>query len=136
MVQFYDDPTEAAMLRLIGRFVYNVDMFGDTVQQIATDRVAKATREHIKAAHLATFDPAGGALVYSDEELASIQHETLVVHGREDNMIPFAAGTHFASRIPNAQLHVFPNAGHWVQVEQVARFRTQAQVFFGEGGKS
>lgn len=48
MVQFYDDPTEAAMLRLIGRFVYNVDMFGDTVQQIATDRVAKATREHIK----------------------------------------------------------------------------------------
>ena len=28
--------------------------------------------------------------------------------------------------------HVLPHAGHWVQIEQVDRFRTQAAAFFTE----
>lgn len=132
MVTFYDDPTPVRMSDLIGRFVYDLSMFGDTVDEIATDRVGVAVQPEVRRAHLATFNPEPGPLVYSPEELQAIAHEVLVVHGREDRMIPVQAAHYFSQHLPNAQLHVFPHAGHWVQIEEVERFRTQATAFFTE----
>jgi len=132
MITFYDDPTPARMKDLIGRFVHDPAMFGDAVDQIAEDRVVAATRPEVRRAHLATFAPDAPPLVFSPEELAAITHEVLVVHGREDRMIPVAASHYLSGHLPNAQLHVLPHAGHWVQIEQVDRFRTQAATFFTE----
>lgn len=132
MVTFYNDPTPARMIDLIGRFVYDTAMFGDQVEEIATDRVGVATQPEIRRAHLATFDPSAPPLVYSPEELVALTHQVLLVHGREDRMIPVEASLYMNSHLPNSQLHFFPQAGHWVQIEQVERFRAQATLFFSE----
>lgn len=47
-------------------------------------------------------------------------------------MISRQQAYYFAEHLPNAQLHVLPHAGHWVQIEAVDRSRALAQLFLTE----
>lgn len=49
--------------------------------------------------------------------VASIQHPTLVLHGREDRVIPVEMGLKLGRSMPNAEFHMFGKCGHWVQSE-------------------
>lgn len=60
--------------------------------------------------------------VLTDSQLGSIRQETLIVHGRDDRIVPLSVGVDLVRKIPNAQLHVFGNCGHRVQIEQADRF--------------
>jgi pimeloyl-ACP methyl ester carboxylesterase len=62
-------------------------------------------------------------------DLAEITQPTLVVHGREDIMIPTINSYYLAQHLPNAQLSIYPDSGHGTLfqfpelfVSQVARF--------------
>ncbi|CAG9263012.1 alpha/beta fold hydrolase [Paraburkholderia caribensis] len=57
-----------------------------------------------------------------EERLDSIQTPVLVLHGREDKMVPVECGWRIASRCANADLHVFSKCGHWVQIERRTSF--------------
>lgn len=129
MITYYDDPGDDAMRDLIGRFVYDTGLFGDEIGAIAADRAAVAGRDDVRRSHLRTFSPEGPPLVFTEESLAGIGHQVLLVHGREDRIIPKQASYYLAEAIPQAQLHVFPHAGHWAQIEQTDRFRALAQQF-------
>lgn len=133
MITFYREPTPATMRDLIGRFVYDTAMFGDRLETISEDRTAVATRPDVRGSHQATFAPGEAPLVYTPEQLGTITQEVLLVHGREDRMIPREASWYLEEHLPNAQLHVLPHAGHWVQIEQVERFRALAELFLREG---
>lgn len=133
MVTFYRDATTTTMLDLIERFVHDTALFGSEVEEIAARRTAVAVRPDVRRSHEATFTPGEAPLVYSPEQLATITHQVLLVHGREDRMIPREASWYLAEHLPNAQLHILPHAGHWVQIEQVERFRALAELFLGEG---
>lgn len=50
--------------------------------------------------------------------VANIQHPTLVLHGREDRVIPVEMGIRLGRAMPNAELHMFGKCGHWVQAER------------------
>ena len=64
--------------------------------------------------------------------LGSLPHETLVVHGREDRVIPLQTSLTLADWIPNSQLHVFGHCGHWTQIEHAARFSQLVSNFLAE----
>ncbi|QGF23559.1 alpha/beta fold hydrolase [Raineyella fluvialis] len=70
--------------------------------------------------------------LFSPRQLRSITHEVLVVHGREDRPAAREQALCLAQHLPNAQLHMFPHAGHWVQIEQVDRFRALVEMFLTE----
>ena len=57
-----------------------------------------------------------------DGALAAMQHDTLIVHGREDVIVPYANSVRFSEVIPNSELHIFGNCGHWTQIEKRDRF--------------
>lgn len=61
-------------------------------------------------------------LAVPEGELRAIQQRTLLIHGREDAVIPFATSLQAFGLLPNAELHAFPHCGHWVQIEQTRRF--------------
>jgi 2-hydroxymuconate-semialdehyde hydrolase len=137
MITYYDDAGDDAMRELIGRFVFDTGLFGDEIGAIAADRAAVAARDDVRRSHLRTFSPEGPPLIFSEEALSGIAHEVLLVHGREDRIIPKQSSYYLADALPNAQLHVLPHAGHWVQIEQTDRFRALAQQFLtgaGDGG--
>lgn len=132
LITFYNDPSDDAMADLLVRFVDDTDLFAGKLDEIAADRGEKARREDVRRSHLATFNPDRPPVQYTEEDLAAITHETLVLHGREDRMLPLRAGYYLAEHLPNAQLHVLPHAGHWIQIEQAERFTALAVLFFGE----
>ncbi|MDE2095432.1 MAG: 2-hydroxy-6-oxo-2,4-heptadienoate hydrolase, partial [Burkholderiales bacterium] len=58
--------------------------------------------------------------------------ETLVIHGREDKVIPLATSLTLSTLIPRAQLHVFGQCGHWTQSEHAGRFAQLVGNFLAE----
>ena len=62
------------------------------------------------------------AAAQTDEALGTIQHPTLLLHGRDDRVIPLSASQRLHRLIPNSQLHSFGQCGHWTQIEQAQRF--------------
>ncbi|AEG51033.1 2,6-dioxo-6-phenylhexa-3-enoate hydrolase [Sphingobium chlorophenolicum L-1] len=54
--------------------------------------------------------------------VAGIEHPTLVLHGREDRVIPVEMGIRLARAMPHADLHMFGKCGHWVQAERFDPF--------------
>jgi pimeloyl-ACP methyl ester carboxylesterase len=77
-------------------------------------------REHIRAATLRAWRPAGTArqmlAVMADGDrsalLQRIAAPTLVIHGRDDPLVPIACGEDLAQRIPGAVLDVVDGMGH------------------------
>ncbi|GAB7007946.1 alpha/beta hydrolase [Nocardioides sp. AN3] len=72
------------------------------------------------------------AQVLGDENLRALQNEVLILHGRDDSVVPFENSLHMFQTIPNAQLHGFGNCGHWTQIEHARRFHALVADFFAE----
>ena len=72
---------------------------------------------------------AGFGSQFVDARLGALHAPTLVVWGREDEMIPVASGEQLRDGIAGARLIVLPRCGHLPQVEKPAEF-TQAMVEF------
>lgn len=66
---------------------------------------------------------------FEDAKLASIHAPTLVVWGREDDLIPASSGEKLRDGIPGARLVVFEHCGHVPQLEKSAEFN-QALIDF------
>jgi 2-hydroxymuconate-semialdehyde hydrolase len=58
----------------------------------------------------------------------------LLVHGRDDGIIPLETSQYLLERLPNVQMHVFGQARHWTMIEHAAAFNQLVEDFLG-GGK-
>ena len=54
------------------------------------------------------------------DRLSDIRQPVLILHGRQDQMVPLARGQELQRGLPNARLRVFDPAGHQVHSEQLA----------------
>jgi pimeloyl-ACP methyl ester carboxylesterase len=64
-----------------------------------------------------------------DDELKKLTHRTLVVHGREDAVIPVSNSYYLEGILPNADLSVYSHCGHWSMIERNADFNRQVRDF-------
>ncbi|HZQ28534.1 MAG TPA: alpha/beta fold hydrolase [Acidimicrobiales bacterium] len=62
------------------------------------------------------------ALATPEDQVRAIPHETLVIHGRDDRVIPVSNATRLSQLIDRSQLHVFGRCGHWTQIERADEF--------------
>lgn len=67
----------------------------------------------------------------NENYIRDIENDTLIVHGREDRVIPLSNSYQLLQLIKNAQLHVFGKCGHWTQIEHSEEFATLLLNFFG-----
>nr|WP_238322617.1 alpha/beta fold hydrolase [Kordiimonas gwangyangensis] len=65
--------------------------------------------------------------------VSQIGHPTLVLQGREDRVIPMEMALRLATNMPRAELHLFPQCGHWVQAERTKDFIDLAKRHFSQG---
>ena len=63
--------------------------------------------------------------------IAGLPHRTLVVHGRDDKVIPLEQRAAPARADPRGQLHVFGRCGHWTQIEHAEAFGRLVADFLG-----
>jgi pimeloyl-ACP methyl ester carboxylesterase len=54
---------------------------------------------------------------------------TLITWGRDDRVSPLDMALLPMRTIPNAELHVFPNCGHWTMIEAKEAFESAVLAF-------
>lgn len=116
-------PSVAAMRALLAVFAYDQALVNDDLAQL---RYQASIEPGVQEAFAAMF-PAPrqrwvDALCTPDEDIAEISASTLLIHGRDDQVIPLATSLHLLQLIPRAQLHVFGQCGHWTQIERAEEF--------------
>lgn len=73
------------------------------------------------------------SMAFADEQIAGIEAPTLLVHGRDDQVIPLQTSLDMLHLIDNAQLHVFGRCGHWTQIEYAQPFARLVTDFLTHG---
>ncbi len=116
-------PSFENMRSLLDLFAYDRSRVSD---ELARVRLAAATPPGAQEAFAALLPPprqAGvDALAVAEEKIAALRLPTLILHGRDDQVIPLATSLRLHELISPSQLHVFGECGHWVQIEQRDRF--------------
>jgi len=72
------------------------------------------------------------ARVLPDEALARIQQPCLLIHGRDDMIVPLDTSLYLLQKLPKVQMHVYGQAGHWTQLEHADSFHNLLHQFFME----
>ena len=127
------EPSFDAMRKLLDIFAYDRSLVND---ELAEMRYRASIRPGFQESFAAMF-PAPRqrwveALASQEADIRAIPHETLIIHGRDDKVIPLANSLTLLKWIERSQLHVFGRCGHWVQIEHAVRFAKLLDGFFGE----
>lgn len=127
------EPSLENMRALLDIFAYSRELVND---ELARTRYEASTRPGLHESYSAMFSAPRqrwvDAMASAEADIRALPHETLVIHGREDQVIPLANSLTLAQWIPNAQLHVFGHCGHWTQIEHSARFNRLVGDFLAE----
>jgi 2-hydroxymuconate-semialdehyde hydrolase len=117
------EPSVENMAELLELFSYDQSQLGPDLAQL---RYQASIRPGVQESYAAMFPPPRqegvDRLALPDELLRAVQHNTLILHGREDQVIPIEASLQLFSLIPHAQLHAFGQCGHWTQIERTEAF--------------
>ncbi len=66
-----------------------------------------------------------------EKMLRNVKHKALILHGREDRLVPHARAIDMHEWLENSELVSFGKCGHWVQIEREADFLRQVTAFLG-----
>ena len=126
-------PSFENMRRIMDLFAYDRSLVNDELAELRyRASIRPGFQESFSAMFPAPRQRSIAALASPEAEIAKLPHQTLVIHGREDQVIPMATSLKLSTLIPNAQLHVFGKCGHWTQIEHSARFARLVNDFLDE----
>jgi pimeloyl-ACP methyl ester carboxylesterase len=94
------------LFRVIGSPAFPVE------EQLLRERILAMTRRSLHPAGTLRQMVAIASDSTRAQELSNIKVPTLVVHGQDDPLVPFACGQDTARRIPGAKLHGIQGMGH------------------------
>lgn len=128
-------PSFEAMRKLIDLFAHDRALVTDELAQLRYEAsIRPGFQESFAAMFPAPRQRWVDAMASREPDIRAIPHETLVIHGREDQVIPLSNSLTLAQWIDRAQLHVFGRCGHWTQIEHAARFAQLVGNFLDEAG--
>jgi pimeloyl-ACP methyl ester carboxylesterase len=127
------EPSIANMRALLDLFAFDRNLVNDELAEV---RYRASTEPGVQEAFAAMF-PAPrqrwvDAMVTDDATIRALPHQTLIVHGRDDQVIPLDNALRLLQLIDRSQLHVFGRCGHWTQIEHAARFNELVRAFLRE----
>ncbi len=127
-------PSPEAMLDLLHLFAYDASLTGPDLAQL---RYEASVRPGVQEAFAAMFPAprqrALDAMTHDLDSIRAIEAPTLIVHGRDDHVIPVENSLVLLHAIDNAQLHVFGRCGHWTQIEHADEFADLVIRFLRSG---
>ena len=116
-------PSIEAMRDLMTTFAFDPAL---VKEEIVVSRYQASIRPGAQEAYSSLFpEPRQrwlDALATDEDALRSLRHPTLIVHGREDVIVPVEQSVKFNQLIRHSELHIFGECGHWTQIEKRERF--------------
>ncbi len=125
LMEFVEAPSRQRLLQWLHSMVYDQAIVTEEMLEerwtLATEpaTLASARRMYGKAA----LEAAMKAAVASDTPplwamLPTLKAKTLITWGRDDRVSPVDMALLPMRAIPDVEVHIFPNCGHWVMIEQ------------------
>jgi pimeloyl-ACP methyl ester carboxylesterase len=127
----YEPSLDTMRALLTGYFAVDPSLITEDLVRIRYE--ASAAPGAHEAYHAMFHDPrhAGGDLGITEEQVRAITTPTLLVHGREDRVVPVGVSQTMVGLLPDADLHVFARCGHWTQIERSAEFNALVGDYLG-----
>lgn len=131
------EPSIENMQTIMRFFAYDQSLIGDALVHL---RYEASMRPGIHEAYASMF-PAPrqrwvDAMAHAEKDVRALPHPTLVIHGRDDRVIPLSTSLTLLEWIDNSQLHVFGRCGHWTQIEHATAFGRQVSGFLREASST
>jgi pimeloyl-ACP methyl ester carboxylesterase len=124
LVEFTEEPTRERLVQWLHSMVYDPAV---VTEELIEERWAQATDPETLASARrmygrAAMEARNAAAARSDAPpywamLHKIQARTLITWGRDDRVSPMDMALLPMRTIPDVELHVFPNCGHWAMIE-------------------
>jgi pimeloyl-ACP methyl ester carboxylesterase len=128
-------PSISNMKRLLAIFTYDHDRF--VIDELAELRYKASIRPGMQGSFSSMFPQPRqcgvDALAAYEDRLHELRAPTLIVHGREDQVIPLISSQKLLHVLDNAQLHIFGHCGHWTQIEHPKVFNRLVRDFLTGG---
>lgn len=125
------EPSIEAMKGLLDIFAYDRTLVTDELAKLRYEAsIRPGFQESFSAMFPAPRQRWLDALATPEEQLQELPNETLVIHGREDLVVPLESSLRLHKLILRSQLHVFGQCGHWTQIEKTKDFIRLVQDFF------
>lgn len=126
-------PSFENMRKLLDIFAYDRSLVTDELAELRYQAsIRPGFQESFSAMFPAPRQRWVDAMASREEDIRALPHETLVIHGREDKVIPLSTSQTLAQWIDRSQLHVFGRCGHWTQIEHAQRFAKLVGDFLTE----
>ncbi|KUI15071.1 alpha/beta hydrolase [Mycolicibacterium acapulense] len=134
--EFTEDPTRQRLVDWLNSMVYDQSLVTEQLieerWQLATDleTLESARRMYGKKAFaqmMAFMRSSDAPLPWA--QMHKVAAPTLLTWGRDDRVSPLDMALIPMRTIPNAELHVFPNCGHWAMIEAKAAFESVVLAF-------
>lgn len=141
LTAFVEEPSRERLARWLHSMVYDPAI---VTTELLEMRYAQATEPKTLATSRAMYSQEAIAAIaqmrrakpeHAIAHLAAIQAPTLLVWGRDDRVSPLDVSLIPMRLIPNCELHVFAQCGHWAMIECKERFEALVQDFFAAAEK-
>ncbi len=127
------EPSLAAMRGLLDIFAHDRSLVTDELAELRYQAsIRPGFQESFSAMFPAPRQRWVDAMASVEADIRAIQHKTLVIHGRDDRVIPLSNSLTLNRWIDDSQLHVFGRCGHWVQIEHNRDFNQLVSNFLAE----
>jgi 2-hydroxymuconate-semialdehyde hydrolase len=125
------EPSIENMRKIVMSFAYDTSMMTD---DLVRSRYEASVRPGYHESFSKMFEVPRQrhikALATPDDQIRKIPHRAMVVHGRDDKIVPPTNSTKLHSLLKNSDLHMFSNCGHWTQIERKNDFNKLVMDFF------
>lgn len=126
------EPSVEAMHELLKIFAYDQSLVSGDLAQIRYEAsVADGAQNRFGAMFPAPRQRWLDAMATPEQDIRAIRHKALIVHGRDDQVVPLDTSLRLHQLLDDSELHVFGRCGHWTQIERAADFNALLTRFFG-----
>jgi pimeloyl-ACP methyl ester carboxylesterase len=124
-------PGVEAMREVIGLFAYNRSLITDELVQM---RYEASLNPPVRDSWAAMFPHPQQRwvddLALSGAELNAVSQPVLLVHGRDDRVVPWrSSSAPMVDLLPDCRLHLIGGCGHWTMIEKTAEFLGVVEPF-------
>ena len=125
------EPSFENMRKVLDVFAYSRELVNDELAQVRYEgSIQPGFQESFSAMFPAPRQRWVEAMCTPEDEIRKLPHKTLIVHGREDQVIPVQTSLRLMELIDNGDLSVYSHCGHWSMIERNADFNRALIEFF------
>ena len=122
------EPSVENMAAIMQVFAYDPSLINADLVDLRY-RASLRTQQHFAGMFPAPRQRWVEAMAHPESSIRGISHPTLILHGRDDLVIPVECSLTLNQWIDDSQLHVFGRCGHWTQIEYRAEFAELVRDF-------